>query len=130
MNVITPAIEWDFVTEPFQKESVSSIISPSNWLPRYKYFYNFDEIDTDKSGYCTLDELKAVLKQNRWNETQIESIFSTMSRANNNKISRTSFRQWREVELLSDFKCFCMRFHPLTNRMERLINSENTKLRI
>ena len=111
MNVTTLAIEWDFVTEPFQKQSVCSAASPSKWLQKYKYSYNFDDLDKDESGYCTLDEFKAVLLQNRWNETQEMSIFSTMSRTNHNKIHGTSFLQLEEDALLSDYKYFCMRFH-------------------
>jgi hypothetical protein len=89
MNVTTSAKEWDFVTEPFRKDSVCGKILPKNWIPSHSYSYDFETLDIDNSGHCTLDECKAVLTKNGWSEKQVESFFS--SRSTNGKISRDDF---------------------------------------
>jgi hypothetical protein len=89
MNVTTSAKEWDFVTEPFRKDSVCGKTFPKDWTLSHAYSYDFETLDIDKSGYCTLEEFKAVLTKNGWSEQQIESTFT--SKSENGTISRDNF---------------------------------------
>ena len=89
LNVTTSAKEWDFVTEPFTKASVCRETHPNNWILSHPYSYDFETLDLDKSGSCTLDEFKAVLTKHGWNEKQIASVFS--ARSATGMISRDDF---------------------------------------
>ena len=61
-------------------------------LPVPVQMCDFDAMDADKDGFCTLEELEAVLSKSEWNKEQIRRLFKAIDVKKEGRISREAFR--------------------------------------